>query len=332
MQVALVSGTWQVQVGSGALTGVHTYTFDLVETLSGAAGSPKTTSGVSVSETILTLGVLRLSNNSFISGFPQGTFIGNVLGAAPGSVITIASQTVAGAIQIANVSGIYQLQIGPSPLLGAQGYTIALTETLTAAAGSPKTTSGLFVGEIATFQSAVQMRIDSNSPANVQLRDRSNQWATLLTVDPTTHIPVWQGARSGDTSALTSAGSGLLGETISQSAVTQAIASATPTNITSKQIPGGHWNCQGYLKTNPAGTTTQSAIQVSINQISATDGAGLATQKVLPNNSAGVGANINLGPTRFDFAIPTTLFLVGDVSYAVSTLTADGGLSCTRQW
>jgi uncharacterized protein DUF4038/malectin (di-glucose binding ER protein)/collagenase-like protein with putative collagen-binding domain len=51
LQVAKVGSAWQLQVGPGALCGPNTFTFSLVETLAGATNSPRTTSGLSETQT-----------------------------------------------------------------------------------------------------------------------------------------------------------------------------------------------------------------------------------------------------------------------------------------
>jgi hypothetical protein len=335
VQVALVGGVWQLQVGSGALTGANTYTFSLVETLSGAGGSPKTTSGFSVTETVPALQPLRLSASTFVSGATTGTFVGNIIGTTPGSTVTIASLSTTNAIQIAQVAGVWQISVGSGALTGANTYT--LVETLSGAGGSPNTTTGLFVTETAGIvvgpaRSTAQIVLDSSTPANVQIRDRSSQWVTFATLDAVVNSFSLFARDAGDITVATTPGTGNVGELVSQTAAAQAISSATPTNLTSKSIPSGHWACNGYIKTNPAGSTTQSSVAGSLSQTTATMGSGMAAQVVPSSVAAGLGETLNFGPSEFNFASPTTLFVVGSATYAASTLTADAGLFCSRVW
>ncbi len=91
----------------------------------------------------ITLQTLALSANTFTSGAAQGTLIGNILNAAPGSTITIFSQSNAGALQVAGA----QLQVGPTPPAGASSLTVTLQESLSGATHSPNKTGPLGVTE-----------------------------------------------------------------------------------------------------------------------------------------------------------------------------------------
>jgi hypothetical protein len=338
IQIVNVGGQWQLQVGSGVLTGANTYTFSLVETLSGATGSPRTTSGFSITETAIALQPLSLSGTTFTSGSGIGTLIGNIIGTSPGSTVTIGTQSTASALQVAQVSGIWQLQVGSGALTGANTYTLSLVETLSGATGSPKTTAGLAVNETAIIppgnvKSEPQFQMDSSVPALVQVRDRSGTWVDMMMVDPISHSVAFESGIEGDvTAGIPNAGN--VGESLSNVALAQAITTSTPTNIAQRVIPAGHWSCYGYLTTNPAGTTTISKAQATVTTASATDGAGMATNRLAFNaaSTTGIGMTLPVGPTRFDFVSPTSLYLVGDVAYAVSTLTADAGVFCDRVW
>jgi hypothetical protein len=41
---------------------------------------------------------------------------------------------------------------------------------------------------------------------------------------------------------------------------------------------------------------------------------------------------INTGPVYYNITSATTVYIVGFVGYAVSTLTINGGLQCLRTW
>jgi len=94
-----------------------------------------------------TLQTLTLSSNTMHTCAAQGTLIGNISSTTAGSTVTIGTQSTANALQVAQVGGVWQLQVGSGALCGAHTYTLSLAETLTGATGSPKTTSGLSVTE-----------------------------------------------------------------------------------------------------------------------------------------------------------------------------------------
>jgi len=112
----------------------------------------------------VTLQALALSANSFTAGAAQGTLVGNVQNTAAGSAVALSNLSVAGSLQLVNVSGTWQMQVGPSAPGSPGTLTFALVETLAGAANSPNTTSGLAVNETAagdTLQLALQVAVDS---------------------------------------------------------------------------------------------------------------------------------------------------------------------------
>jgi len=95
--------------------------------------------------TVSTLQPLTLSAAIFHAGDPQGTIIGTILGATPGSAITFNSLSPAGALQFAGTS----LQVGPSPSGSPSTVTFNLVETLAGATNTPNQTNGFSVSELA---------------------------------------------------------------------------------------------------------------------------------------------------------------------------------------
>ncbi len=70
LQLALVSGSWKIQVGPSAPGTPGTITFNLVETLSGAVNSPRTTAGFSVVENPSGTDVLNIGLNITTDSLP----------------------------------------------------------------------------------------------------------------------------------------------------------------------------------------------------------------------------------------------------------------------
>jgi len=93
------------------------------------------------------LQTLTLSASSFTIGDPQGTFVGNVQNTTRGSIVTFNSLSVANSLQLANVAGAWQVQVGSSAPGAAGTLTFNLVETLAGATNSPNTSSGLNVNE-----------------------------------------------------------------------------------------------------------------------------------------------------------------------------------------
>ncbi|MGH6936455.1 MAG: hypothetical protein ACRED2_09800, partial [Methylocella sp.] len=92
----------------------------------------------------VTLQTLTLSAATFHVGDPQGTVVGNILGASPGSTIAFDSLSTAGALQIVGTS----LQVGPTPSDTPGTVTFNLVESLTGATNTPNQTNGFSVSAL----------------------------------------------------------------------------------------------------------------------------------------------------------------------------------------
>lgn len=126
-----------------------------------------------------------------------------------------------------------------------------------------------------------------------------------------------------------SATAGYVGEIITSGYVTGvAITSNTQTNITSISLTAGDWDIYGSFGGVPAATTTQSRLFGSISSTSAT----ITTPS--SDFQVAIAANnpwYTTVPTiRISISATTTIYLVGLIVYAVSTLTASGVISGRR--
>lgn len=123
------------------------------------------TSGLSGQESSVILSVilqtLSLSANNFTVGNAQGTIIGNVLNTTAGSTLAFNSLSVANSLQLANVGGTWQIQVGSSAPGSPSTLTFNLIETLAGAGNTPKTTSGFTVNELASSANPIlQLTLD----------------------------------------------------------------------------------------------------------------------------------------------------------------------------
>ena len=118
---------------------------------------------------------------------------------------------------------------------------------------------------------------------------------------------------------------------INSTVATQAISSGAATNVTSLSVPQGNWMCSGGTLTHPAGTTTQSGNVTALSTVSA-NFPGSAPGQIAQSSSTSAGSFVgqDTGPVYYSFGSTTTLYLVAQVTYAVSTLTIDGDIHCMR--
>lgn len=131
------------------------------------------------------------------------------------------------------------------------------------------------------------------------------------------------------------ANAGNVGELISSTVVVGSAVSlttATPANVTSVSLTAGDWDCYGLLVRHLAATTSITLLKSSINTTSATDGT-LGTTMAQFATAANVNANDHseiVGPVRESLASTTTVFLVADDTFTVSTNAGYGTLRCRR--
>lgn len=140
------------------------------------------------------------------------------------------------------------------------------------------------------------------------------------------------------TTLANNANAGSIGEVVSSTiAVGSAVSmvTATPKTVTSVSLTAGDWECYGIVDLSGTGTTTV---------LSSTSGIG-GTTNVLPGdpnqltnfylNQTVLGGAVAPGiltPTvRENVSTTTTVFLVNQSSFAVSTLSTYGNLSCIRE-
>jgi len=107
------------------------------------------------------------------------------------------------------------------------------------------------------------------------------------------------------------------------------ITSAATSNITSLSLPPGNWDVEGVVTTAPAGTTTTSNVYAVVSTASATLQNPLSLI-YLSGAPAGSGASIPAPRRRLSLAATTTVYLVTNVGFAVSTMQVSGYLSARR--
>lgn len=143
-----------------------------------------------------------------------------------------------------------------------------------------------------------------------------------------------------------SAQTGISGSTVGQFrtatvAVGSAVAltTATSANVTSLSLIPGDWDCSAQVVHNAAATTSITLLQVGISVTSATlptqaGGSGVGTDPLaIWRQAAGVPAGAlttAVGPVRVSLTATTTIYLVANDTFTVSTMSAYGTLRCRR--
>jgi hypothetical protein len=138
----------------------------------------------------------------------------------------------------------------------------------------------------------------------------------------------------GVTAGATPATAGNIGEIISSDipvGSATSLTSPTAKNITSIALTSGDWDCQGTFVSNPAGTTTTSLLSAGISASTGALPTALEFQaQYKVALAAGIGQTLIVPSQRISISTGATYFLVGQATFATSTMTGYGQISCRR--
>jgi hypothetical protein len=130
-----------------------------------------------------------------------------------------------------------------------------------------------------------------------------------------------------------SSNAGSVGEYVTANASAVSVSSGVAANVTSISLTAGDWDVTGQIVAVPAGSTVLSQVSVAINTASAvipaiTSGLGVT----ILTGTLGTGTNPAVSPmvTRISLASTTTVFLVTQISFSVSTCTVNGFIRARR--
>jgi hypothetical protein len=129
---------------------------------------------------------------------------------------------------------------------------------------------------------------------------------------------------------------GFIGEFISSTVLigsAVSLTTSTPANVTSISLTAGDWDVRGTVAFSAGASTTYSQIVGALSSASATlpTNAGLGLTTLFNNPfTTGTAQVISVGPARFSLAATTTIYLVTQAGFGVSTLAAYGFLGARR--
>lgn len=118
-----------------------------------------------------------------------------------------------------------------------------------------------------------------------------------------------------------------------------ALTTATTANVTSISLTAGDWDISGQVDFTPGATTSITVLQGGFSLTTATitgqaGGAGLGTDptKITTQVASVPAGQIHTGllPVRLSIAATTTVFLVAQGTFTISTLAAFGTIRARR--
>lgn len=125
---------------------------------------------------------------------------------------------------------------------------------------------------------------------------------------------------------------GSIGEVLTSAVTGVSMTSATTSNITSLTLTAGDWDVTGNVQWTSAGTTVPSNSVAGLNTTSATFGA-LGTYSGTPPViiTAGGAFGFVVPMQRVNVTTSTVVYLVGNIAFSTSTLTASGTIFARRR-
>lgn len=209
------------------------------------------------------------------------------------------------------------------------GYSLGSVQSiLPAFSGDASTTFGGTVITLANVNSAPGIFGAADTVPVVTVNAKG--LVTLITTAP---IAIKSSAVSG-TATNDNAAAGIIGEYLSASLASgSAVAMTTtvPLNVISLSLTAGDWVVNGVCAFKPAATTNVSYFEQSISSVSATIGA-LGSYTVESVASVPIVDQIFTTPTvRISIAAMTTIYLVAQAAFTISTLSAYGFISARRE-
>lgn len=149
--------------------------------------------------------------------------------------------------------------------------------------------------------------------------------------------PTITGLNSVGTTAGGNATAGSIGEVLNSVilvAATASVTTATPANITTLSLTAGDWDVSGDCAYVPASSTSITQLQCGIGTTTATiplPADGGLVQFVTAANVFGANTAVLAIPTvRVNLSATTTIYLVTNQVFTVSTMTAYGGIRARR--
>ena len=111
-----------------------------------------------------------------------------------------------------------------------------------------------------------------------------------------------------------------------------SVTSGVPKTITSVSLTAGDWDCRGQGVTNAAGSTTTNGYEFGLSTTNNVFGAGETggNNGIVSMSGTIINTFAPVGTYRFNLGSTTTVYLIGQVNFAVSTMAVYGSIQCRQ--
>ena len=263
------------------------------------------------------------------------TLITPNIGAASGNSLTTSGAIVstAGPIQSGTGAGGAQGELTLYPSTTASGYLDLLAVVNASGNFATIISNASAIGQTQT----ISIPNSGASTANFILSAAAATQTIGSALSVTGNLTPSQTNGIVGTTTNNSANAGSVGEYVSSEVAGGAgsgLTTATPANVTSISLTAGDWDVWGYAGFQPSDTTNIVSLLGGVSSTSATLGANFSVNQYGATGIAISGTqNISfcVPQQRFSLAATTTIYLVVNQVFSVSTMTRWGGIYARRR-
>jgi hypothetical protein len=310
-----VNGTFKISTGTFVSGGAFTYTFPAF------SGTMSTLAGTET----LTNKSINLANNTL-----TGTTAEFNTALSDGNFATLAGSE---ALTNKTYNGL-TITSSTGTLTVTNGKTLSVSNTLTFT-GTDASSVAFGTGGTVTYTSNKLSAFSATTSAELAgvISDETGSGALVFGTSPTITTPTINGVTDAS-----SAAAGVVGQVISSEIATGsavALTNITSANITSIALTAGDWDVYSTVVTKPASGTTTASVTTGISTTSATLPTHSLSSPIATTGDGGASSAdkvhyVATMPARINVSGNTTVYLVANVAFAVSTMAAYGSLWARR--
>lgn len=224
-------------------------------------------------------------------------------------------------------------------ILGSNGTTSDPSFQTATALGLTGTASPAFTGtptaptaalHTSTTQLATTAFVENEFASPPALGSTTPAAVSATTITASSTITPSQTAGIVGTTAVNNANAGSIGEYVTATSGAVSIASASPTNITSISLTAGDWEVSGSFVYSAAAATATSFVIGGASLTTVTLPATVLSAALAAGFPVGTTVSLAIPQQRVNVSATTTVFMVVQANFTVSTATVTANLRARR--